>query len=171
MTRFLSGMSSHQRVNPIGEDWLTPPEIVSALGPFDLDPCACCAQVHAGDAPPTAKTNYCKCDNGLNKKWDGFVYLNPPYGSKIGAWVARLARHNHGIALVFARTETGWFQDGVFRTAKALFFLGSRLRFYKPDGTPGKYTGGAPSVFAAYGDVAVQRLKMLQMRGRFVTLK
>jgi hypothetical protein len=172
MTHFVKGMSSHQRTNPLSEDWLTPPEIVRELGPFDLDPCASCSQLHDmnGTMQGIGARRYCKCDNGLEKTWEGFVWMNPPYGPAIGAWMAKLAKHGNGIALVFARTETGWFQDCVFRTAKALFFVAGRIRFYQPDGTPGNYTGGAPSVFAAYGDLAVDRLRGLKMRGCLVRL-
>jgi hypothetical protein len=164
-------MGGHQRADPVSEDWLTPPEIVRALGPFDLDPCAACTQRHIGEKGfACATARYCKCENGLEKPWEGFVWMNPPYGSMIGSWIAKLAKHGNGIALVFARTETGWFQDCVFRTAKALLFIAGRIRFCRPDGTLGRYTGGAPSVFAAYGDLAVDRLRGLKMRGAFVTL-
>ncbi len=170
MTNFLKGMSGHQRPQPISDEWLTPPEIIRALGFFNLDPCATCGQVENSYPWTTAATMYCKKDNGLQKRWEGFVWLNPPYGKTIGAWMARMAKHNDGIALVFARTETGWFQDSVFKTATSLFFLMGRLRFYKPDGTPGGYTGGAPSVFVAYGEEAHRRLKNLQMPGRLIRL-
>ncbi len=81
-----------------------------------------------------------------------------------------MAKHNNGIALVFARTETGWFQDSVFRSASGLFFVMGRIRFHKPDGVPGQYTGGAPSVFIAYGPEAVIRLRDLKMPGKYVDL-
>lgn len=170
-TGFMKGMSGHQRSNPITDEWLTPPEILKALGPFELDPCATCGQAHDGFKPWTAAmVQFCKCSDGLSQKWHGMVWLNPPYGKKIGAWMAKLAKHKKGIALVFARTETGWFQDCVFRTATSLFFVMGRIRFYKPDGTPGGYTGGAPSVFVAYGKEASDRIENLQMPGRFVRL-
>lgn len=36
-----TSLSGHQRPNAgLSDDWLTPPEIIEALGPFDLDPCA-----------------------------------------------------------------------------------------------------------------------------------
>ena len=170
VTNFLKGMSGHQRKAAAVSDWLTPPEIVKALGPFDLDPCAPCLMAHDGKPWRTATLHHCPCDNGLEKPWKGFVWLNPPYGTRIGAWAAKMARHQDGILLAFARLEVGWFQDSVFRRAVALFFPAGRLRFYRPDGTPGDYTGGAPSVFAAYGPTAAERLRKLQMRGHLVTL-
>lgn len=35
----MSGMGSHQSHGRGEKVWLTPPEIVKACGPFDLDPC------------------------------------------------------------------------------------------------------------------------------------
>lgn len=172
MTQFLKGMSGHQRANPISNEWLTPPEIIRAVGPIDTDPCVPCNMVHGAlDAPWTVGARrFCKCDNGLQKPWEGFVWMNPPYGDRVGYWMEKLAKHGNGLSLVFARTETGWFQDCVFRIATALFFPAGRIRFYKPDGTPGDYTGGAPSVFVAYGKEAVVRLLQVKMRGKMIYL-
>ncbi len=35
-----NGMGSHQSPRMKTDEWLTPPCILEALGPFDLDPCA-----------------------------------------------------------------------------------------------------------------------------------
>src|SRR5690606_9313365 len=101
--------------------------------------------------------------DGLTRDWknpDGsnaFVWLNPPY-SEIGPWMARLADHDHGIALVFARTETAWFFDSVWGRASAILFLRGRLHFCLPDGTPADANSGGPSVLIAYGSEAATRL-------------
>jgi len=34
------GIGSHQSAAMMKDEWLTPPDIIKALGPFDLDPCA-----------------------------------------------------------------------------------------------------------------------------------
>jgi hypothetical protein len=73
------------------DEWLTPPEIVRALGPFDLDPCA--PIVRPWD---TAAQHYTIQDNGLNQPWAGRVWLNPPYGREAIHWMARLAEHGNG---------------------------------------------------------------------------
>ena len=50
------------------EQWLTPPEIIKALGKFDLDPCS------PIDRPwDTATTYYNKLMDGLNREWKGRV--------------------------------------------------------------------------------------------------
>jgi hypothetical protein len=35
-----NGIGSHQSANMQNDEWLKPPEILKALGDFDLDPCA-----------------------------------------------------------------------------------------------------------------------------------
>lgn len=119
--------------------WLTPLWITNALGPFDLDPCG--EQHHR-----TAKTIY--SENGLEKKWFGKVWLNPPY-SEVGVWVNRLAEHGCGIALVFARTETKWAQE-VLPKATSVFFLKGRIKFLTVD-LEEKGNAGAPSMFLSFG--------------------
>ncbi len=73
--------------------WLTPPEIVKALGPFDLDPCA-------APAPrpwDTAALHITLPHDGLAAEWGSdFVWCNPPYGPETGLWLSRLAAHPRG---------------------------------------------------------------------------
>jgi hypothetical protein len=63
-----------------------------------------------------AAVAYTVDDDGLGRHWAGRVYLNPPYGREIDAWIAKLvAEHTAGavleaIALVPARVDTGWFR-------------------------------------------------------------
>lgn len=89
-------------------EWLTPPEILAALGTFDLDPCA--PIVRPWD---TAGQHYTIEDNGLAQAWEGRVWLNPPFGAQASKWLARLAAHGNGIALIPARTETVMFYESV----------------------------------------------------------
>jgi len=129
------------------DEWLTPPEIIRALGDFDLDPCA---PVNP-PWPSLAKRSYTIEDDGLSKPWEGRVWLNPPYGRETPHWISRLADHGWGIALTFARPDTGWFHDDVFQKAAAIFFFRGRLKFYNVDGTLAKYSAPAPSCLIGYG--------------------
>ena len=158
------GYGAHEKPNEGATNiWLTPPRIIETLGPFDLDPCA---------APeprpwPTAHTHYAEADgDGLQREWHGVVWVNPPYGDKAEAWLHRLARHGEGIALVFARTETAWFQR-VAQHDWLLFFPSGRLTFHKPNGERGGGNAGAPSVFLAIGEESKQRLRNCGMAGFF----
>lgn len=156
-------MGSHQSANAITDVWLTPPWILEALGPFDLDPCS------PLDRPwDTAAKHYTIEDDGLAQQWKGSVWMNPPYGAAAATWLERLAQHGNGIALVFARTETRMFFKHVWPHATALLFIEGRLHFHYPDGTRAKANSGAPSVLIAYGDQMAERLANSGIAGAFV---
>lgn len=147
------------------DTWLTPPHIIAALGPFDLDPC--CPPVMPWK---TAERFYTKADDGLAQPWSGRVWLNPPYERAARAWLAKLAAHGKGTSLTFARTETKWFIETIWHAADAVLFLYGRLTFHHADGTPGAANGGAPSVLAAYGDYDAERLRTCGLPGMFLRL-
>lgn len=137
------------------DEWLTPPDMIDALGPFDLDPCS-------PIVPPwrTASRMLNVNDDGLNCDWDGFVWLNPPYGKETFKWMAKLGAHGGGgIALIYARTETRGFFDTVWNSesAKAILFLKGRVAFHYVDGSKSK-PAGAPSVLVAYGKQGLERM-------------
>lgn len=128
------------------DTWLTPPELLRKLGDFDLDPCC----------PPnmpwrTAAVMFTKEDDGLGRPWSGRCFVNPPYGSEAAKWLRRLADHGRGTALTFARTETEWFVETIWKRASAILFIYGRLHFHFPDGRRAPANAGAPSVLAAYG--------------------
>lgn len=160
----LKGFAHDRDLDTGKEEWLTPPEILKAFGPFDLDPCA--PRVRPW---PMATNHFTEQDNGLLKVWSGLVWCNPPYGSKTGEWLARCAEHGNALALTFARTETAAFHDHVWPKATSLFFIRGRLSFFHVDGRPGG-TSGAPSVLIAYGKIADGRINTSKMEGRYVQL-
>jgi hypothetical protein len=160
MTQQRLGIGGHHRAytDIRHDEWLTPPGIIEALGPFDLDPCA------AVDQPwDTATTHFTIDDDGLAQPWHGFVWLNPPYGGRIGVWMRRLADHGDGLALVFARTETRWFVDQVWLCADAVAFIHGRIHFYDLRGQRSEANAGAPSCIIAYGADARSRLARLPL--------
>jgi hypothetical protein len=165
-----TGMGGHHSNRPITEEWLTPPEVIDALGgadSFDLDPCAPAAQPW-----PTARAKFTIVDNGLILPWHGRVWLNPPYSTdKISRWLARLAKHGAGTALIFARTETDAFSRHVWDCATALLFLRGRLNFHHVDGRRAKANSGAPSVLCAYGSQDADLLAFCGLEGQFVALR
>lgn len=161
-TSHRTAMGSHQSASSGQDEWLTPPEIIQAVGPFDLDPCA-----PINRPWPTASQHYTAADNGMGKPWFGMVYLNPPY-STAERWLARLANHGNGVALLFARTETATFHQHVWPHAAALLFLRGRLHFHFADGRRSAQNAGAPSVLVAYGDLAARRLAKCGLSGQLV---
>ena len=165
MANYVTQTFSHERARQgRGKcEWLTPPELIRALGVFDLDPCAPAARPW-----DMAKEHYTIADDGLSRPWFGRVWLNPPYGIETPKWMSRLARHGNGIALVFARTETRTFFESVWRVADAVMFLKGRLTFYNADGTKPDNTGGAPSCLVAYGRANMAALLVSGLEGQIV---
>lgn len=164
MTR---AMGSHHSARALTTTWLTPPEIVENLGPFDLDPCAA-----PSPRPwPTAAHHIELPEDGLAAEWNGHVWLNPPYSSEAWRWLSKLAAHGDGIALVFARTETAGFVSEVWGKATAVRFLHGRLHFHHSDGTRAAANSGAPSVLVAYGERAMVKLRDAPIPGTFVMLR
>lgn len=139
----------HESAHNKTDEWLTPPEVLKALGQFDLDPCT------PPDMPwRTAKVMLTAKEDGLKTPWQGRAFVNCPYGRETEKWVAKMAQHKNGIVLIFARTETGTFFNAVWGHASAMLFLKGRLKFYQLDHKTGQAAPGdaspAPSVLIAY---------------------
>lgn len=160
-----SGIGSHQSAKMETDEWLTPPRIIEELGPFDLDPCSPIIRPWG-----TARHHYNVNSDGLSKSWNGFVWMNPPYGKETHKWLEKLASHGNGIALIFARTETDMFVESVWKKASSLLFIHGRLHFHHKDGTRAKANSGAPSVLVGYGSEADKRLKKCGIQGTFIAL-
>ena len=144
--------------------WLTPPEIIRALGPFDLDPCC----------PPTMPWRTATQmvhwpDDGLKVDWtDKRVWLNPPYGREAVPFLRKMAKNKTGgILLIFARTDTSAWQDLIFPFAYGIMFLRGRLRFHKPNGTQ-EETAAAPSALVVYSEQDFARLRNAGLTGAFL---
>lgn len=151
------------RTNFVDDQWLTPPALLGRLGKFDLDPCS------PVDRPwDTAVRHLTILDDGLALPWSGRVWLNPPY-SGTGKWMAKMAAHGNGLALVNARTDTGWFLDWVWERAASVFFFHNRIHFFRPSGEEGK-RGWNASVIAAYSQVDSEVLYRAGFKGKFIPL-
>lgn len=150
------------------DEWLTPPGIVEALGPFDLDPCA-----PINRPWPTAINHYTVEDNGLSKKWIGRVWCNPPY-NKVKQWMAKCKEHGNCIALIYARTETNTWFDSIWYNADAILFIKGRLTFHHVDGSKPKLNSGGPSCLIAYGSNNVEKLseavRLSRINGKLIYL-
>ena len=93
-------------------DWDTPQEFFDKLDNqfhFNLDPCA---------TPQSAKCKkyFTEEDDGLIQDWKGHaVFVNPPYGRDIVAWVKKgyeeSKKHNTLVVMLLpSRTDTKWWQ-------------------------------------------------------------
>lgn len=157
-------MGSHHSARMGSDIWLTPRPVLTALGPFDLDPCS------APDPQlwPTAAHHYTLPVDGLSQRWFGRVWVNPPYGQQAWRWLAKLADHGNGVALVFARTETAGFVREVWGKADAVLFLHGRLHFHHANGVRAGANSGAPSCLVAFGRNNVEALRTSGLNGSLV---
>lgn len=150
-------MSGHQSAAMKSDTWLTPPEWIKALGPFDMDPC--CPPVMPWK---TARTMLTEASDGLFHSWgwpETRVWLNPPFGQEWPQWVEKLADHGNGIALIPARTETEAFYRLVWGRADAVCFVKGRPHFHRADGARAAFNSGAPIALVAYGQNNVAALE------------
>jgi phage N-6-adenine-methyltransferase len=94
---------------------------------FNLDPCATKENAKC-------KKFYTKEDNGLEKNWEGRVFMNPPYGREIGDWMKKAYESVNGggaelvVCLIPSRTDTKWWHDYVMQ-ADEIRFVRGRLKF------------------------------------------
>lgn len=145
-------------------DWYTPEWIFKLLGVvFDLDPC----QPQGGIEWIPARRYYSLREDGLSQPWEGRVWLNPPYGKHTAAWLDKMHRHGNGIALIFARTDCGWFHESVAK-ADAILFLRGRVRFIDGLGVSANGGAGSGSMLIAWGEANVRALEGIRDRGHLV---
>lgn len=147
------------------DEYLTPPEIIKALGDFDMDPC--CPEKMPW---PTAKRQLTKSNDGLKTPWFGRIWLNPPYGRETQKWLKKLAIHRNGIALIFSRTDTDMFHNWVWCWGDAILFIKGRISFYNTDGQKYPHNSGAPSCLVAYGKDNAVLLKESGIKGFYLDL-
>jgi DNA N-6-adenine-methyltransferase (Dam). len=148
-------------------DWYTPKEIIESLGEFDLDPASCADAIKLNNA---AKKYYTKEDDGLKQKWEGRVWLNPPYSSPmLTLFLKKMALHNNGIALIDSRVDTKWFHDIILTNASAIKLLYGRIKFYDSDGVIGKQPRNG-SILAAFGKENAEILSQNPIKGKYFRL-
>lgn len=147
-------MKAHQRTEGLNDEWLTPPSIIQALGPFDLDPCSPVSRPW-----PTATTHMTEKNDGLACTWWGYVWCNPPFNRyERPKWMARMADHGSGIMLIPAATETEAFDQHVWKRATSVCFLKGRPHFHFIDGTRSKANCGTAIALCGYGQHATKKL-------------
>jgi hypothetical protein len=162
----LSKGFGYQQSQVMGKDeWLSPPELVHALGEFDLDPCS--PVVRPWD---TAKKHFNIHDDGLLQPWHGRIWLNPPYGDLCWRWLHRLAEHQNGLALIFARTGAAGFCREVWPKAHSILFISGRLYFYHVSGVRAKHNSGGDSILVSYNETNTQVLQTCGIRGKLILL-
>lgn len=141
----------HVAFNSGNNEWYTPKEIIDAarltMGHIDLDP----ASNEIAQKIVNAETYYTAETNGLDKTWNGNVWLNPPYASDlIGKFADKLvterANYRQAVVLVNNATETEWFRK-IVSVSTAVCFPKGRVKFYMPDGRTGAPLQGQAIIY------------------------
>ena len=107
--------------------WETPQDLFDNLNAefnFTLDPCC------------TKETSKCDKfftpDDGLLQDWSkDIVFMNPPYGRKIGYWMKKAFLESRKgatvVCLIPSRTDTAWWHD--YAMKGEIRFIRGRLKF------------------------------------------
>lgn len=133
---------SHWEAEGRSDEWYTPAYIFDAMQPvmFDMDVAA------PMDGPRHVPCITWLSADSLQTPWNGFVWMNPPFGGRnsLAPWLEKFFAHGNGIALVPDRTSAPWFQQYA-RKAGCILFLSPKVKFERPDGS----TGDSPSTGTA----------------------
>lgn len=138
-------------------EWYTPSKYIeaarTAMGSIDLDPASC----DTANKNVKADAYYDIRSNGLDKKWRGNIFMNPPYGRGGQAtWSKKMIDEftsghiQQGIMLLNAATDTKWFKPMWNYT---ICFVNERIRFVSEDGIQ-KQSPTHGSVFVYLGPEA-----------------
>lgn len=155
-------MSAHEATGQ-SDEWYTPEWIFKAMGQtFDLDVAA-----PDSDAGIPA-TDWCRAaltQNTVPFRWQGFVWMNPPFGGRNGyrPWAKKFIAHGNGVALAPNRTGAPWWQEFA-RECNSLLFVTPKIKFLRPDGSEGK-SPGYGSVLMAIGSQGQYALESAARNG------
>lgn len=109
-------------------EWETPLSFFDQLDGefgFTLDPCC----THATAKCPK---HFTKDEDGLLQDWSrDCVFMNPPYGREMSAWMRKAYEsYQEGatvVCLVLSRTDTAWWHD--YAVKGQIRFIRGRLKF------------------------------------------
>ena len=118
----MAGFST--RFKSVTVEHSTPQDLFDRLNArfhFTLDVCATAENAKCA-------AFYAKEMDGLAQPWSGTCWMNPPYGREMIPWLKRaVVEKANGVttvALIPARTNTGWWHDIVWANAEVEFVRG-----------------------------------------------
>lgn len=151
---------AHAQYNSGENEWYTPPEYLVAardvMGTIDLDP----ASSAIANETVMATRFYTKEDDGLAQRWEGRVWMNPPYAKDlIYPFCDKLAEEfanehvSEAIVLVNNGNDTAWY-NRLAELASGLCQPNHRVKFLSPDGKPSAPVQGQLIVYLGENDAA-----------------
>lgn len=137
------------------DEWYTPGWLFDSLGlTFSIDVCAPAEDSHT--AVP-AQTSFTILDDGLEQKWTGTIWCNPPY-SEPAPWAERCIEHGDGLLLTHIPMNAEWCSRVWDACAGIRLFQG--IEFVRPDGS--LHRPGYWLQLAAFGSTAGAALARLE---------
>jgi hypothetical protein len=161
-------MAAHEQSVGRSDEWYTPKYVFEALGEtFDLDVAhpGLDAKTKAGALVDWIPAKRVLSSGALEEEWTGFVWMNPPFGKRMGVvpWLEKFFAHGDGIALTPDRTPCPWWQEFSPR-ADAILFWRPKINFVPGPGVKSSNNGMGTCLFAA-GARAVAALHRAAARG------
>ncbi len=91
-------------------------------------------------------------------EWPGErIWLNPPYGKMLAPFVLRAAQEAAKdklvVALIPFRCRAAWWHSAVLGKAKEVRCVRKRIKFIRPDGSRGAFTGSCDSCIVVWRGV------------------
>lgn len=133
------------------ERWMTPPEIFDPLHAefgFELDA--------AADSETTRLPAWIDAESdALKINWPATViWCNPPYGRKLEPFVRKCCQQADlgkiVVALIPFRCRAAWWHECVIGRASEVRCVRKRIKFLRPNGERGKFTGSCDSCIVVW---------------------
>jgi hypothetical protein len=160
-------MALHEQSVGASDEWFTPHRIFIWLGcEFDVDVAS-----PGQDVTPWIPAKEFITHDSLSVPWRGFVWMNSPFGGRMGLvpWLKKFFAHGNGIALVPDRTSCPWWQQYAPR-ADSILFVAPKIKFIAPDGTPGR-SPAQGTCLLAIGTRGVEALEHAAIRGLGILMR
>lgn len=141
------------------DEWYTPKYIFDAMNViFDLD-------VAHPKIETCVPAKSIITENSLEKDWQGFIWMNPPWCSTKDKkkWIDKFIEHGNGVALMPDSTSADWWQY-LAHNSYSVLFTNTRVKFIKPDGTTGDNPANGTCLFAI-GQKAIKALRQAEENG------
>lgn len=134
----------HVSKNAGQSEWYTPKEMIDSarkvMGSIDVDPAT---TEDVNEKIVKSKTFFTAETNGLNKKWPGNVWMNPPYSQPAVSQFCNTFAQKYkdeevkqGCVLINNVTETSFAQE-LLKLCSAVCFPVGRVKFLDINGDPG----------------------------------
>lgn len=160
-------------------DYITPPDIIEKIkiafgGEIGLDPAT---TIHN----PVGAKNWCATpfSDGLKWPWghQGGVFVNPPYGKVLHAWVHKICMEAmNGTAIIALlpgqRFETKIWQELLLPHPRLnyLTMLRGRVQFLLPDGSSIANSNPYGSMLYVFNSAKIPNVAMLQFLGHMIKI-